>query len=332
MGGIAGGGKGGGSAPSFNQAKARASALETAQNNALIQQYGFENPLYNVSWEGNVFDPSQQQEPKYKGPYSQVFNAMSGGGKGGGSSSPTTTSRKMKVTLSPFAQKQLSLQESLLGQLGTNYGAGGAKRAEDAVYSQYTSRIEPEFEKQRIQTHTGLLNQGIPVGSEAYSRAMANLDKSQTDARQQALQNSVLTGAQTYSNSLSDILKQYGSVAPVMPQYQPGIGASTMSDPYMDAYNAAMQKYGIDSQNSNSLLGSVATLGAGIAMSDRRMKENIKKVGKLDNGLNVYVFNYKGENTPMIGLIAQEVMEVRPDAVIEGDDGYYRVFYDRAVI
>lgn len=70
---------------------------------------------------------------------------------------------------------------------------------------------------------------------------------------------------------------------------------------------------------------------AALAMSDRRLKENIKPVGKLDNGLTVYVFNYKGDKTPQIGLIAQEVQKVKPEAVAEGDDGFLRVNYALAV-
>ena len=46
--------------------------------------------------------------------------------------------------------------------------------------------------------------------------------------------------------------------------------------------------------------------------------------------MTVYCFNYKGENTPQIGLIAQEVQEVKPEAVVERDDGYLAVRYDIA--
>jgi len=62
----------------------------------------------------------------------------------------------------------------------------------------------------------------------------------------------------------------------------------------------------------------IGGLGAlAFAASDRRIKENIKKVGKLDNGLPVYLFNYKGHPTPMIGLMAQDVEIDNPNAVLE---------------
>lgn len=68
----------------------------------------------------------------------------------------------------------------------------------------------------------------------------------------------------------------------------------------------------------------------GMAMSDRRLKENIRPVGKLNNGLTVYVFNWKGQDTPLLGLIAQEVQKVIPEAVTKGEDGYLRLNYDLA--
>tara|TARA_R100001594_G_scaffold20106_1_gene38945 strand:- start:5076 stop:5996 length:921 start_codon:yes stop_codon:yes gene_type:complete len=64
--------------------------------------------------------------------------------------------------------------------------------------------------------------------------------------------------------------------------------------------------------------------------SDIRVKENISQVGLLDNGLPVYLFNYKGNKTPQIGLMAQDVEKVNKDAVVE-IDGIKRVYYGKAV-
>jgi ribosomal protein S18 len=72
--------------------------------------------------------------------------------------------------------------------------------------------------------------------------------------------------------------------------------------------------------------GTAALLSA----SDRRVKENISQVGSLDNGLPVYLFNYKGGNTPQIGLMAQDVEKVNKKAVVE-INGIKMVNYDWAV-
>ena len=63
--------------------------------------------------------------------------------------------------------------------------------------------------------------------------------------------------------------------------------------------------------------------------SDERLKEFIEPVGELYDGTNVYRYNYKGDPTPRIGLIAQEVEQTRPDAVTE-IGGYKAVNYQKA--
>ena len=52
-------------------------------------------------------------------------------------------------------------------------------------------------------------------------------------------------------------------------------------------------------------------------------------LGRLDNGLGYYRFVYNGSAKAYVGVIAQEVRAVRPDAVAVGRDGYLRVSYER---
>jgi hypothetical protein len=52
-------------------------------------------------------------------------------------------------------------------------------------------------------------------------------------------------------------------------------------------------------------------------------------LGRLDNGLGIYRFSYNGSNKVYVGVLAQEVMEVRPDAAVLGRDGYWRVNYEK---
>jgi Chaperone of endosialidase len=81
----------------------------------------------------------------------------------------------------------------------------------------------------------------------------------------------------------------------------------------------------------------VSSIGnaVGKLFSDSRLKENIKPVGVLDNGLTLYSFEYKDEvkNHPMggegvhVGVMADEVEKVFPYAVSTLDDGYKVVDY-----
>ncbi len=63
--------------------------------------------------------------------------------------------------------------------------------------------------------------------------------------------------------------------------------------------------------------------------SDIRLKHDIALLGRLDNGLGFYRFSYNGEDKAYVGVIAQEVQAVMPDAVSRGRDGYLRVYYDK---
>jgi hypothetical protein len=63
--------------------------------------------------------------------------------------------------------------------------------------------------------------------------------------------------------------------------------------------------------------------------SDIELKEDVTLLGHLANGIGFYRFVYKGNDTAYVGVMAQDVQRVRPDAVTRGHDGYLRVFYDK---
>ena len=70
--------------------------------------------------------------------------------------------------------------------------------------------------------------------------------------------------------------------------------------------------------------------GGGGRRSDIRLKEDIVPLAQLGNGLELYRFRYKGsDRTVYVGVMAQDVQKVEPNAVWPGPDGYLRVDYDR---
>jgi hypothetical protein len=69
-------------------------------------------------------------------------------------------------------------------------------------------------------------------------------------------------------------------------------------------------------------------MGGGMR-SDINVKHDIVLLGRLDNGLGFYRFSYIGSDTAYVGVMAQEVQAVMPEAVVRGSDGYLRVHYDR---
>ncbi len=221
------------------------------------------------------------------------------------------------------------------------------QRAEQATYQSYVDKLTPQFANQTSDLATSLANKGITVGSEAYSRAFTDLQNNQNNALNQAAYQSTLAGQNAYSNSLSDQINaaQFGNSA--QSSYIQQL-LMALENSY-SGYDVAMDKFAIQNAADNRIaqnkfynaqaqttagdnfLRSAAQSAATAMMaSDKRLKENITPVGKLGNGLTVYCFNFKGENKPQIGLIAQEVQQVKPEAVEQRADGYLYVNYDLA--
>lgn len=76
-------------------------------------------------------------------------------------------------------------------------------------------------------------------------------------------------------------------------------------------------------------LGAIANIAGALPPSDARVKENIEAVGQLNDGQTVYRYNFKGNPQTQIGLLAQEVEEVKPGSVVEVG-GIKRVDYKGA--
>ncbi len=88
-----------------------------------------------------------------------------------------------------------------------------------------------------------------------------------------------------------------------------------------------------DFAKGSQVAGTIASL---FALSDARLKKNIKKVDDVEPGIGWYTWEWNDKakeigviNLPNEGVIAQEVKEVDPSAVMLDEDGYYRVNYSK---
>jgi hypothetical protein len=103
---------------------------------------------------------------------------------------------------------------------------------------------------------------------------------------------------------------------------------------HYNAYMGAKQIEAANGANQSGLLGSIAG-GVGTAVggwlsagSDRRLKQDIARVGTYANGLPQYEFAYRADPTVRYrGVMADEVEKFMPEAVVTGPDGYQRVNY-----
>lgn len=234
---------------------------------------------------------------------------------------------------------------------------------ENKLYSGYTGRLEDRFGRQQSSLENQLSNQGLERGSEAFASALRDFEQGRTDAyqqaattatreagaeqsrlfgldltgRQQGIQEQVLERSQPI-NEVAALLGLGGGVA--LPQFaapapQTGVGAADITGPTALAYQGALNNYNTQQQAQNAyydrLFGLAGKLGSAYVGSDIRIKDKIKRVGTLDNGLPVYIFTYKGGNVMQLGLMAQDVEQLHPEAVLEAG-GIKHVDYERAVL
>lgn len=238
------------------------------------------------------------------------------------------------------------------------------QNVQNALYNNAKQYLDPQFAQSDTALESKLANQGITRGSEAFNTAMLNqsnarqqayesarnsataqgvgaaqgmfgqnLQNSQLQnatsaqdfAQRQALQqnpinllNAVRTGQQMNTATLptqQNVAMQQGTAGPDM------LGAATATGQYNQGiYNA--------NQAANaSTIGGLGQIGMATAMmSDRRLKTNIQLIGKHDNGMNIYSWDYVwGEHSR--GVMADEVEEIMPEAVVMHPTGFKMVNY-----
>ncbi len=237
---------------------------------------------------------------------------------------------------------------------------GARQQIIDALYGQAKSRLDPQYSQLQTGLETKLANQGIGVGSDAYNSALESFGRTRTDAYNTALNQATVGGGSEQSRlfglqgnereraiqeaaylrgiPLNEASALMGSAPGVtMPQFSPtpqtGIGATDVTGPIALQYQGKMNAYNKRVGSRNAAMGGLFGLaGSGLAaISDRRVKQNISKVGTLDNGLPVYNFQYKWGGPQQIGLMAQDVEKVNPAAVTE-IGGTKAVNYSEAVL
>ena len=80
-----------------------------------------------------------------------------------------------------------------------------------------------------------------------------------------------------------------------------------------------------------AIVGTAASIGTSIATagkgSSKKLKDNIIKIGNSIDGHNIYKFNYKGSPRKYIGVIAEELLDTKPEAVVTMPSGHLGVNY-----
>ena len=206
-------------------------------------------------------------------------------------------------------QAAIGAQQAALG--GQLAGLGAAQAGLGQQYGQIGQGIAGLGQQGQSQlgTQIGLLNQ---LGQQGQATQQAALSRQFAGAQQLANEplQRLLTGQQLLAGS------PMGGISG-------GTGTSAYQRSTAQVPSTASQ-----------ILG---TIGSIFSKSDANLKTNIKKVGELDPGIGWYTWDWNDKAKeigvdvePTEGVLAQEVLEVKPDAVIV-EDGYYAVDYSKVL-
>jgi hypothetical protein len=204
---------------------------------------------------------------------------------------------------------------------------------DDAVRSRYEDalmeRMRPRQEQDRAAMETRLANQGIGLGSKAYSAAERDYSSAVNDARlgaigaagdEQARDFSVRSAAR--SQPINEIMAMLSGSQVNVPNFgmnQPSTIPTTDNAGLINAnYDQKMGAYNQKMAQWNGTMGGLFGLGSAfIKPSDRRLKADIRRIGARD-GLSLYEYRYLWDapGTVHRGYMAQEVLAVHSDAVV----------------
>lgn len=255
--------------------------------------------------------------------------------------------QKLFQTGQQATQKLADIGSGQIGQLSSilaNPLDLSSTAIEDRLYNLASPRLNERFDREQQQLQTRLANMGITdPNSDIYKSEMKLLGENQNDAwnslylggRNQAV-NEMLTQRSQPINEIASLLSgtqigqpQFNST----PAYN--VNPTDIMGATYGSYNANAQNAAMRQQQNNAMMGGLFGLGgaaisaAPFFFSDRRLKENIRRIGKTQKGFNWYSFDYVwGEHGE--GVMADEIEQVMPWAVAEML-GYKRVNYAEVV-
>lgn len=151
----------------------------------------------------------------------------------------------------------------------------------------------------------------------------------QNQLRQQAIAEQQMSRGMSL-NELNALLTGQQVGTPGMPSF---MGASTGQAPNLLGAAQSQGQYGLNAANMDMQgdqamwngIGQLAGMAAMMFMSDVRLKSNIKRVGTHPFGVGIYEYDIFGERER--GVMAQELLAVRPDLVATHPSGYLMVNY-----
>lgn len=256
------------------------------------------------------------------------------------------------------AGKQATSEDAQLAARGLNPGGQGygqvadtrARALTDASQQAYlASGAESRASQDAYnQAQNQRFGQGAAQGQfanqaqqQAYQQAQERAGFGNTAKTQQyqmgndyaSFLNNLRQGQQTSDTALrnqlpNEVAALMGMGQVTTPQFQPfsrqGVNAAPVGQYMSDAYK---NQLAASSAANQGIFGLGSSLIGAIPFSDRRLKTNIEPTGGQLAGLPLYWFRYRGQPELHVGVMADEVREAHPDAVVRMG-GFDAVNYD----
>jgi len=219
-----------------------------------------------------------------------------------------------------------------LGDLGQSMPgdfSDDRQRVEQALFDRAMSYARPEMERSREALEERLANQGIPIGSEAYTSEMDRLGRQQGLTTSNLLREAISGGGNEQSRLFGMDVTRRGIQSNELGQALGGIAGfrtpsampqNQVQMPAADVMGMYAQKDAQNQAKKGGATGLAGTLGSAALLSgaipcERRLKRNITKVGKYKDH-NIYYFQYKDSDAWHVGPMADEVAEIKPSAIM----------------
>jgi len=316
----------------YNAVNKRAEQVATQE----FQKYSTDPNAFVAPLTGTQ-NAAMQQMYNIQGMSQPYYQAAAGYTAGGAQGVGPLTQEQIAYYQNPYTQAVAdpTYRALLQQQQEQMQGATGSAIKSGAFGGDRSGLVAANLARQQ---ELGMAQSMAPIYQQGYQQAV------QTAAGQQGIQQQNLArmlqagqqmgglGAGAMQTALQGAQGLFGMGSAEQQTQQAGLQA---------LYNQFQQERGYPFQiaqflaniamGTGALSGSTTTTTQPTSFfSDRRLKENMRRVGQSDDGLPIYAFNYKGRpGETQIGFDADEVQHAKPEAVgLAG--GFKTVDYDRA--
>jgi len=343
-----------------------AANIDAARATAKLSNPNVYSPYGNqtVTYEGDIPTVTQTLTPQSQ----QVLNAQNATKLGLADLSQQGLTTAQNVMGTPFQfggpSVQTALDTSQIAKMPVNAGTTGQEaimsrlepslarnrvstetqlinqglRPGSEAYDNAIKLLGQQENDQRTQAALTGINLDTSANAQGFNQALQGGQFGNT-AQQQALAQAI-SGRQMPLNEITALMSGSQIQNPQFGAYQ---GANVQAAPIANAtaqtgqYNQNLYNQQVGTANAQnaglfqlggSALGAYGMMNAApMMLSDRRLKSNIKRIGTHKLGIGIYEYDIMGRHE--IGVMAQEVEKVMPEAIGRHHTGYMMVDYGR---